>query len=177
MKKLLKQYFGYDEFRPLQEEIINNVLNKKDSFVLMPTGGGKSLCYQLPALKMDGLTLVVSPLIALMKDQVDSLKACGIKAEFINSTLLPNQIEEICNRARNNDIKILYVAPERFALKDFQGFLTTLNINLVAVDEAHCISEWGHDFRPDYRNLNLLKKILPGEPTATKTRLCFCFQF
>ena len=174
MKKLLKQYFGYDEFRPLQEEIINHVLGQKDSFVLMPTGGGKSLCYQLPALKFPGLTLVISPLIALMKDQVDALQACGVKAEFINSTLTPAEINEICVRVKNYEIKILYVAPERFALKDFQEFLKTLNINLIAIDEAHCISEWGHDFRPDYRNLSLLKKLFPSVPlialTATATQ-------
>src|SRR3989344_2166357 len=173
MKTLLKQYFGYDEFRPLQAEIIDNVLARKDSFVLMPTGGGKSLCYQLPALKFSGLTLVISPLIALMKDQVDALQACGVRAEFINSSLTPSEISGICQRSRTYEMKILYVAPERFALKDFQDFLKSLRIDLIAVDEAHCISEWGHDFRPDYRNLSLLKKIFPGTPiialTATAT--------
>ncbi len=174
MKTILKQYFGYDEFRPLQEEIINNVIGGNDSFVLMPTGGGKSLCYQLPALKLGGITLVISPLIALMKDQVDSLKACGISAEFINSSLLPAQIDGICARTRNNEVKILYIAPERFALAGFQEFLKTLPIRLIAVDEAHCISEWGHDFRPDYRNLSLLKEVFPSVPlmalTATATQ-------
>ncbi|MCK5319917.1 DNA helicase RecQ [Candidatus Parcubacteria bacterium] len=174
MKTLLKKYFGYDEFRPLQAEIIDNVLNKKDSFVLMPTGGGKSLCYQLPALKFSGITLVISPLIALMKDQVDALKANGIEAEFINSSLDPNQINAIINRARKNEIKILYIAPERFALNTFQNFLNTLKIELIAVDEAHCISEWGHDFRPDYGNLNKLKTLFPTTPiialTATATK-------
>lgn len=174
MKTLLKQYFGYDEFRPLQEEIINNVVSGNDSFVLMPTGGGKSLCYQLPALKFKGITLVISPLIALMKDQVDSLKACGVQAEFINSSLSPSQIDEICARAKRGEIKILYVAPERFALSNFQEFLKSLDISLIAVDEAHCISEWGHDFRPDYRNLKLLKTMFSGVPlmalTATATK-------
>ncbi|MBT4277934.1 DNA helicase RecQ [Candidatus Falkowbacteria bacterium] len=174
MKDLLKKYFGYDEFRLLQEEVINNVLEGKDSFVLMPTGGGKSLCYQLPALKFDGVTLVVSPLIALMKDQVDSLKSCGIEAEFINSTLLGTQIDDIYSRALQNKIKILYIAPERFALPGFQNFLAKLKIDLIAIDEAHCISEWGHDFRPDYRNLSSLKKLFPGIPlialTATATK-------
>ncbi|KAF0134793.1 MAG: ATP-dependent DNA helicase RecQ [Candidatus Saganbacteria bacterium] len=174
MKHLLKQYFGYDEFRPLQEEIVNHVVSGKDCFVLMPTGGGKSLCYQLPALKFDGITVVVSPLISLMKDQVDALRACGIKAELINSTLAPMQIDKICLSAKNGEVKILYIAPERFALKDFQEFLKTLTVSLVVVDEAHCISEWGHDFRPSYRNLSLLKELFPSTPlmalTATATR-------
>lgn len=173
MKTLLKQYFGYDEFRPLQEEIIKTVVSGSDCFVLMPTGGGKSLCYQLPALKFPGLTLVISPLIALMKDQVDSLKACGAEAEFINSSLAPAQINAICVRVKNKEIKILYIAPERFAMPAFQEFLKSLDISLIAVDEAHCISEWGHDFRPDYRNLKLLKTIFPVVPlmalTATAT--------
>ncbi len=173
MKKLLKQFFGYDEFRPLQEEIINNVLAGEDSFVLMPTGGGKSLCFQLPALQFNGITLVISPLIALMKDQVDSLRECGIEAEFINSSLEPKEIADICERAKEGHIKILYIAPERFSLPHFQDFLRTLDINLIAVDEAHCISEWGHDFRPDYRNLSLLKQVFEGVPiialTATAT--------
>ncbi|MDD4874955.1 MAG: ATP-dependent DNA helicase [Candidatus Pacebacteria bacterium] len=173
MKKILKKYFGYDGFRPMQEEIMNCVLKKEDCFVLMPTGGGKSLCYQLPALKSDGLALVVSPLIALMKDQVDALKSCGINAEFINSSLSPKQISEIRFQAENKKIKILYVAPERFSSVNFQNFLKTLPLSLIAVDEAHCISEWGHDFRPAYRNLSILKDVFPSVPlialTATAT--------
>ncbi len=173
MKDLLKKYFGYDEFRPLQKEIIDNVLAGHDSFVLMPTGGGKSLCYQLPALKFYGMTIVISPLIALMKDQVDSLQSCGVQAEFINSSLTALEIEKICTRAMVGEVKILYIAPERFALPSFKAFLISLNISLIAIDEAHCISEWGHDFRPDYRNLGELKKLFPAVPiialTATAT--------
>lgn len=174
MKTLLKKYFGYETFRPLQEEIIDNVINQKDTFVLMPTGGGKSLCYQLPALHFEGVTLVISPLIALMKDQVDSLKANGVPAAFINSSLSFNEIKQIQNKALTREIKILYVAPERLAQSYFQEFLHQLNLSLIAIDEAHCISEWGHDFRPDYRNLRNLRDLFPQVPlialTATATQ-------
>lgn len=173
MQKLLNTYFGHKKFRPFQEEIVANVLERKDSFVIIHTGGGKSLCYQLPALKFEGLTLVVSPLISLMKDQVDALKLNGIAAEYINSSLASKEIFQIQKRLMEGRIKILYVAPERLALENFQGFLQGLKIDLIAIDEAHCISEWGHDFRPDYRNLKFLKKRFPGVPmialTATAT--------
>ena len=173
MRDLLKKYFGYDDFLPLQEEIVTSVVNGEDSLVLMPTGGGKSLCYQLPALQLDGLTLVVSPLIALMKDQVDALKSNGIPAEFINSSLTFSEVRRVQERAQRGDLKILYVAPERLSLETFQYFLSRLKVSLVAVDEAHCISVWGHDFRPDYRRLGDLRNSLPGIPflalTATAT--------
>ena len=173
MKNLLKKYFGYDEFRPLQEEAIASVLRGLDALVIMPTGGGKSLCYQLPALRLDGLTLVVSPLIALMKDQVDALKANGVPAEFINSSLTYAEIGRVQAMAHGGALKILYLAPERLALPEFRGWLNTLKISLVAVDEAHCISEWGHDFRPDYRTLGVLRRSMQGVPfialTATAT--------
>ena len=170
---ILKTRFGYDHFRPLQEEIIANVLSGRDTLVLMPTGGGKSLCYQLPALCSDGLTLVVSPLIALMKDQVDALKANGIETAFINSSLTSPEIARVQTQAQKGQIKVLYLAPERFALSGFRDFLHTLNISLIAIDEAHCISEWGHEFRPDYRNLKILRRDFPAVPvialTATAT--------
>ena len=173
MRDLLKQYFGYDEFLPLQEEIISSVMEARDALVLMPTGGGKSLCYQLPSLRLPGLTLVVSPLIALMKDQVDALKSNGIAAAFINSTLSYTEINRIQAQAQQGDLKILYVAPERLAQPGFQYFLAQLKVSLVAVDEAHCISVWGHDFRPDYRRLGELRRSLPEVPflalTATAT--------
>ncbi len=169
----LKKYFGYDEFRPLQIEIINSIFAGQDNLVLMPTGGGKSLCFQLPALKLHGLTLVISPLIALMKDQVDSLKANGIMAEFINSSLSAREIARLQDEALMGKLKILYIAPERMALNNFKIFLKNLKLSLIAVDEAHCISEWGHDFRPDYRNLKMLKNLFPQTPiialTATAT--------
>ncbi len=174
MKTLLKTHFGYDEFRPYQEDIINNVLDKNDSFVLMPTGWGKSLCYQLPALVLKWLTLVISPLIALQKDQVDSLKENWINAQFINSSLSKKEIDEICEDVKIWKIKILYIAPERFSVDSFMDFLKEIDISLIAIDEAHCISEWWHDFRPDYRNLRLLKDNFPWVPfialTATATK-------
>ena len=171
---ILKSTFGYDTFKPLQREIINNVMARRDTLVIMPTGGGKSLTYQVPALMLDGLTVVVSPLIALMKDQVDALLANGIPAAFINSSLSNAEIEEIKDELTRGEIKLLYIAPERLALLDFKLFLKELPIALIAIDEAHCISEWGHEFRPDYRNLQHCKQILfPDVPiialTATAT--------
>ena len=170
---VLKARFGYDSFRPLQADIIGNVLARRDSLVLMPTGGGKSLCYQLPALVFDGLTLVISPLIALMKDQVDALNANGIAARFINSSLPASEIERVQGQVLRREVKILYAAPERLALPGFRHFLHNLDLDLIAIDEAHCISEWGHEFRPDYRNLKLLREEFPAVPvialTATAT--------
>jgi ATP-dependent DNA helicase RecQ len=173
MRGLLKQYFGHDDFRPLQKEVIDTVVAGKDAFVLMPTGGGKSLCYQLPALHFKGITLVISPLIALMKDQVDGLRESGIAAACINSSLTREEIQATYARARNGELSILYVAPERLALPEFKEFLGSLTVSLIAIDEAHCISEWGHDFRPDYRTLGHLKEQFPKVPlialTATAT--------
>jgi len=174
MKTLLKKYFGYDEFRPMQLDIITTILQEKDTLVIMPTGGGKSICYQLPALKFDGLTIIISPLISLMKDQVDNLKSNGINAEYINSSLSSEEITEIQGKIRRKEIKLLYIAPERLATESFKVFLSTLKISLIAIDEAHCISEWGHDFRPEYRNLKYLKVLFPSSPivalTATATK-------
>ncbi len=171
--RLLKQHFGYDEFRPGQEEIISNALAGRHGLVVMPTGGGKSLCYQLPALAMGGLTLVVSPLIALMKDQVDGLRANGIAAEFLNSSLDNVTAAAVERKARYGGVSLLYVAPERVSMPGFRRFLHTLDLRLIAIDEAHCISEWGHDFRPDYRTLSELRTEFPGMPvmalTATAT--------
>jgi len=169
----LKQYFGYEAFRPDQEIIIDSVLAGHDNFVLMPTGGGKSLCFQLPALQLSGITLVISPLIALMKDQVDSLKANGIVAEFVNSSISTVEINRILRDAKNGKLKLLYLAPERLASREAREALQDLDISLIAIDEAHCISEWGHDFRPEYRNLRNLKNLFPDVPlialTATAT--------
>ena len=173
MIDLLKRYFGYDEFRPLQEDVISAVMDGRDAVVLMPTGGGKSLCYQLPALALPGVTLVVSPLIALMKDQVDALKRNGVPADFLNSTQPREEQVRIQKAAFHGETKLLYVAPERIVQPGFQQFLNAIDISLVAVDEAHCISEWGHEFRPDYRNLRVLRSLSEDAPfialTATAT--------
>ncbi len=159
---LLKTHFGFDRFLPLQEEIVRHVLTGRDAMVLMPTGGGKSLCYQFPALIFDGITLVVSPLIALMKDQVDSLTANGIAAVVINSSVKSDEIGRIRESLRRGEVKLLYVAPERLALEGFRKFLLGLTISCIAVDEAHCISQWGHDFRPEYLNLKNLRTDFPS---------------
>ena len=171
--EVLKRRFGYDAFRPLQEGIVANTLARRDSLVLMPTGGGKSICYQLPALLLDGVTLVVSPLIALMKDQADALNANGIPARFLNSSLRPQEMAEVQAQLGKGQVKLLYVAPERLAMEGFRRYLQRLRISLIAIDEAHCISEWGHEFRPDYRNLRQLRQEFPSVPvialTATAT--------
>ena len=173
LRRLLKQHFGYDEFRPRQEAIIANALAGRHGLVIIPTGGGKSLCYQLPAMATGGLTLVVSPLIALMKDQVDALRANGIPAAFINSTLSFDELGRVQQAALAGGLRILYAAPERVSTPGFRRFLESLRVGLIAIDEAHCISEWGHDFRPDYRNLAELRSRFPDTPvmalTATAT--------
>ncbi len=170
---LLKQYFGFTSFRPLQEEIIRDSLAGRDTFALLPTGGGKSLCFQLPALARDGLTVVVSPLIALMKDQVDALQASGIAATFLNSSLNADESRKRLRGLHNGEFRLLYVAPERLMLSGFLSDLQRWNVQLIAIDEAHCISEWGHDFRPEYRQISELRKHFPNVPfmalTATAT--------
>ena len=169
----LKKYFGYAEFRPLQQEIIRDALAGRDVFALMPTGGGKSLCFQLPALLRDGLTIVVSPLISLMKDQVDALQTSGIAATFLNSALDRQEALERLRGLNRGEYRMLYVAPERLMLDGFLERALNWNIAQIAIDEAHCISEWGHDFRPEYRELKKLRRHLPDVPimalTATAT--------
>lgn len=171
---LLKKTFGYSSFRPLQEEIITDVFAGRDVFALLPTGGGKSLCFQLPALAQPGLTLVVSPLIALMKDQVDNLHASGVSATFLNSTLSAEESKARFRGLYRGEYRLLYIAPERLMLPGFPERLQELNVRLVAIDEAHCISEWGHDFRPEYRQLAGLRPHIPDVPflalTATATQ-------
>ena len=165
LETALKHYFGYDEFRQGQRQVIESVLKGRDALVVMPTGGGKSLCYQLPAMLRLGLTVVVSPLIALMKDQVDGLRDNGISAAFLNSTLSLDEIRSQERSIRTGEIKLLYVAPERLVSPSFQQFLAELSQSIglaaFAIDEAHCVSEWGHDFRPEYRQLSLLRQRFP----------------
>jgi ATP-dependent DNA helicase RecQ len=173
LAETLKQVFGYASFRPLQEAIISDALAGRDVFALLPTGGGKSLCFQLPALLLPGLTVVVSPLISLMKDQVDALQASGIAATFLNSTLTAEESRARLRGLHRGEYRLLYAAPERLMLSGMLENLKTWNVSLIAIDEAHCISEWGHDFRPEYRQLAELRDHFPGVPimalTATAT--------
>jgi len=163
----LKKYFGYDTFRSQQEEIINQVLSKEDVLVIMPTGGGKSICYQLPSLLLKGTTLVISPLIALMKDQVDGLKANGISAAYFNSSQSHEEQQEIIKQVYDQQLKLLYVAPE--SLSALSDILKPTYFSCIAIDEAHCISSWGHDFRPSYQQLGFLKKSFPHTPIIALT--------
>ncbi|MEX2431632.1 MAG: RecQ family ATP-dependent DNA helicase [Dehalococcoidia bacterium] len=170
----LRATFGFTAMRPLQEQVIRAVLRRQDAFVLMPTGGGKSLCYQLPAILQPGVTVVVSPLIALMKDQVDRLVSLGVSATFINSSLDSAEVNRRQAEVAQGKVKLLYVAPERLMLPGFLRLLSGVDVALFAIDEAHCISEWGHDFRPEYRELRRLRDLFPKTPisafTATATR-------
>ncbi|MCC8153374.1 MAG: DNA helicase RecQ [Tannerellaceae bacterium] len=165
---LLKKFFGYTTFRPLQAEVIQRVLDKKDSLVLMPTGGGKSICYQLPAIYLPGTAIVVSPLIALMKDQVEGLIANGIPAAALNSMLPEEERQRIRQHCMQGKIKLLYVSPEKIA-SELDWLLSRMEISLIAIDEAHCVSHWGHDFRPEYTQLSILKKRFPDVPMIALT--------
>lgn len=169
--QVLQSKFGYETFRFHQKDIIDAIMKKHDVFVLMPTGGGKSLCYQIPALLMDGLTIVISPLIALMKDQVDALRLNGVSAAYLNSSLGAAEAADIYKQLRKGEIKLLYVSPERLIQNNqqFLVYLRELNVSLVAIDEAHCISHWGHDFRPEYRMLSNLKMHFPKVPIIALT--------
>ncbi|WP_391119036.1 DNA helicase RecQ [Psychrobacillus sp. L3] len=173
-RQLLQTYFGYDSFREGQETVINYVLENKASLCVMPTGGGKSLCYQIPSLMLEGTTIVISPLISLMKDQVDTLLQAGIPATFINSTLTAEEVRQTMEEVQNGQYRLLYIAPERLESQSFLSQLKRVKVPLIAVDEAHCISQWGHDFRPSYRAIHRLKEVFEEAPvvlalTATAT--------
>jgi len=171
----LKKYYGYDSFRPLQAEVIQAIYQKKDVLLLMPTGGGKSVCFQIPAVTMEGTCIVVSPLISLMKDQVEALRANGIRAAFLNSSLAYQAQQQVENDLFHGRLDLLYTSPEKMASQEFMPLLRSAKICLFAIDEAHCISAWGHDFRPEYRQLKFLKKTFPNVPvialTATADKL------
>ncbi|HPI80899.1 MAG TPA: RecQ family ATP-dependent DNA helicase, partial [Cyclobacteriaceae bacterium] len=173
LQEKLKELFGYSTFRGNQEVVIKNILEGKNTFVIMPTGAGKSLCYQLPAMIKDGLAIVISPLIALMKNQVDQLNTYGINARFLNSTLSKSEVTRLKRDCINGDVKLLYVAPESLNKEEYIEFLAKANVSFVAIDEAHCISEWGHDFRPEYRKIKTMIAQLGNMPvialTATAT--------
>lgn len=170
---ILKDTFGYDTFRPLQQEVIENVLARRDTLAVMPTGGGKSLCYQIPSMMFDGLTVVVSPLISLMKDQVEQLRAFGVPSVFLNSSLSAQEYNENMDYVKRGEVKLLYVAPETLLTPRILSLLSTLKVDLLTIDEAHCISEWGHDFRPEYRQIVEVRKKFPNAVcmalTATAT--------
>jgi len=169
LQQILKQYWNYDAFRPMQEDIISTVVDGKDCFAMLPTGGGKSICYQVPALAKEGFCLVVSPLIALMQDQVMQLRKRGIEAAFIHSGLTARQLDEILYQATKGAYKLLYVSPERLQSELFQDYMEQFDLNLIAVDEAHCISQWGHDFRPAYRQISILRESFPNVPFMALT--------
>ncbi|WP_266364253.1 DNA helicase RecQ [Tellurirhabdus rosea] len=166
---VLKRYYGYDRFRPMQEAIVQSVLDGRDTLVLMPTGGGKSVCFQIPALMRPGVCVVVSPLIALMKDQVEALLLNGIPAAYLNSTQSASEQRQIESEAASGRLKLLYVSPEKLVSESFYVFLKSVRISLFAVDEAHCISSWGHDFRPEYQQLSILKNYFPDVPVVALT--------
>lgn len=166
-EEILKKYYGYSSFREGQARIINNILQNKDTFAIMPTGAGKSLCFQIPALLFPGITIVISPLISLMKDQIDALNSLGISATFINSSLSSRQVRERIEKAKAGAYKLLYIAPERLEVESFISMVDSLEISLMAIDEAHCVSQWGHDFRPSYRRIGPFIKGLSHRPVVT----------
>lgn len=168
-QRVLEDVFGYQEFRDGQQLVIDAAVEGRDSLVILPTGGGKSLCYQIPALVRSGITLVISPLISLMKDQVDQLKANGVAAECINSTMPREELLSVYNRMHTGHLKLVYVSPERVLMRDFIERLENLPLSMIAVDEAHCISQWGHDFRPEYAALGQLKQQFSHVPFMALT--------
>ena len=171
--EILKEYWGYDSFRPKQEDIVSAALEGRDVLAILPTGGGKSVCFQVPAMIREGIALVVTPLIALMKDQVQNLNARGIKALCINAGMGRREVELALNNAAYGDFKFLYVSPERLGTSLFQSFIREMNVSFIVVDEAHCISQWGYDFRPDYLQIGKVRELVDAPVialTATATQ-------
>jgi len=168
-EEILKHTFGYIEFRGLQKEVVEATLEGRDSLVLMPTGGGKSLCYQIPGLVRDGMAIVVSPLIALMQDQVSALRQLGINAAYLNSTLSREEHNQVMRSIHDGELELLYIAPERLLQESTLQRLGALNVSLIAIDEAHCVSQWGHDFRVDYLGLNVLQNVFVNVPRIALT--------
>ena len=169
LQDILSKTFGYQKFLGQQQDIITHLIGGGDALVLMPTGGGKSLCYQIPAILRSGVGIVISPLIALMQDQVDALTQLGVNAAFLNSTLSPAQARDVEQRLLQGDLDLLYIAPERLLTESTQSLLSGLPLALFAIDEAHCVSQWGHDFRPEYIQLGLLQERFPGVPRIALT--------
>ena len=167
--EVLRSVFGFDSLRTGQDAVVNAIMAGRDALAIMPTGGGKSLCYQLPALCREGLTVVVSPLIALMKDQVDALQARGVPAAAVNSSLGADEYRQVMSALRSGELRIIYVAPERFGQEGFMNLLRSLQVGLLAIDEAHCLSQWGHDFRPDYLRLGHVRHELGCPQTVALT--------
>ena len=165
----LATIFGFHQFRPPQQEVVERVVAGEDVFLVMPTGGGKSLCYQIPALHRSGLTIVISPLISLMKDQVDALVANGVRAALLNSSLTSAEARAVSERIDAGELDLLYVAPERLMMAEFLKKIATVKLSLFAIDEAHCISQWGHDFRPEYTRLGRLRELFPQVPLIAMT--------
>jgi ATP-dependent DNA helicase RecQ len=175
VSEILKKYWGFDSFRPLQDQIVQSVLNGNDTLALLPTGGGKSICFQVPAMAMDGICIVVSPLIALMKDQVENLKARGINAIAIYAGMGKREIDILLDNCIYGNIKFLYLSPERLLSEIVRERISYMNINLIAIDEAHCISQWGYDFRPPYLKVKELREIHPKTPVLALTATATAF--
>ena len=174
IQNILFKYWGYDSFRPFQEETISSIFDSKDTLTVLPTGGGKSICFQVPALICEGMAVIVSPLISLMKDQVDYLKDIGIAAECLNSSLNSSDRAQVTRRIKSGNLKLLYLAPERLSLESMREFLKEVKLSFFVIDEAHCISHWGHDFRAEYRQMGIIKDEFKGVCVHAFTATATC---
>ena len=174
---ILKEYWGYDAFRPMQEEIVQTALEGRDVLAILPTGGGKSVCFQVPAMMREGIAIVVTPLIALMKDQVQNLAARGIKALCVNAGMSRREVDLALNNAAYGDFKFLYVSPERLGTQLFRSYLQEMNVSFIVVDEAHCISQWGYDFRPDYLQIGKLREVVDAPVIALTATALLSFLY